>query len=312
MLRPLPPALLVGLLLALPAGGEPPRPPEPPHFVDDEAVQQQFTARLAKLALGGRCLPADKLRQQVAADKTCRLTPAAPADRRLDPEDVYAAALKSVLVFGSVTDDNGEYVDGRMATAWVLTADGAVVTNWHVLDRAEDGERFGAMTHDGRAFPVTAVLAVDKAADIAVVKLDATGLVPLPLATQPPRVGAWVGVLGHPGDRYFTFTQGHVSRYTAQKPTDGPAERWMSVTAEYAYGSSGSPVLDRTGAVIGMAALTESLDYPMDDTPAPAAGQPKPPPAEADRGSRLQMVVKLVTPLGELRRTVGGASGKPE
>lgn len=302
MLRLVPLAVLAGLL-ALPARAD---KPAPPTYIDDEAVQQAFTAKLGKLARAGRCLSADKLREQAAADRTAKLTPAAPGDRRLDPEDVYDAARKSVLVFGSVADDTGEYVDGRMATAWVLAADGVVVTNWHVLDQIEAGERFGAMTQDGRAFPVTGVLAVDKAADIAVVKLDAAGLVPLPLAARPPRVGAWVGVLGHPGDRYFTFTQGHVSRYTAQKPADGPAERWMSVTAEYAYGSSGSPVLDRTGAVVGMAALTESLDYPPDAGPAPAAGSPNPPPpAEADRGSRLQMVVKLVTPLADLRRAVG-------
>ncbi len=306
MLRFAPLVLLIGLAARADK-------PAPPVHVDDDAVQASFTSQLGKLVADGRGLAADKLRPMLTADRACQLTLSPPAARRLDPEDVYDAAIRSVLVFGSVVGDDGEYEDGRMATAWVLTADGVAVTNWHVLDKPEDNERFGAMTRDGQTFPLVGVLAVDKAADIAVVKLDAAGLTPLPLATTSPRVGSWVGVLGHPGDRYFTFTQGHVSRYTAQKREDAPPERWMSITADYAYGSSGSPVLDRTGAVVGMAALTESLDYPQEAEPVPAPDKPKepvPPPAEADRGSRLQMVVKLVTPLADLRRAVGAGTAK--
>lgn len=298
MLRLLPLLLLTAVAAA--AG--------PPVYVDDEQVQASFVAQLGKLA--PKALPAAKLRALVAEDGTCKLTLPPPADQRRDPEDVYEAAVKGVLVFGSVVGEDGEYEAGRLATAWVLTADGVAVTNWHVLDGAEDTERFGAMTWDGKTVPLTGVLAVDKAADIAVVQLDAKGLTPLPLAARSPRVGSWVGVLGHPGDRYFTFTQGHVSRYTAQKREAGTTERWMSVTADYAFGSSGSPVLDRTGAVVGMAALTEGLDYPVDE---PAADKPKekgPPPPEP---SRLQMVVKLVTPLAALRRVVGaGGDGPPK
>lgn len=281
----------------------------PPVYVDDEVTQTSFVTQLSKLA--PKALPAAKLRPLIAADRTCKLALPPPQARRLDPEDVYDLAQKSVLVFGSVVGDDGEYEGGRLATAWVLTADGVAVTNWHVLEGAEDKERFGAMTWDGRTLPLVGVLAADKAADLAVVQLDAKGLTPLPLAAASPRVGSWVGVLGHPGDRYFTFTQGHVSRYTAQKRADAPPERWMSITAEYAYGSSGSPVLDRTGAVVGMAALTEGLDYPADEPP--PAEKPKepaaPPPAEADKPTRLQMVVKLVTPLAALRRAVGAGDG---
>lgn len=288
--------------------------PAPPVYVDDVSVQESFTNQLGKLVADGKCLTAERLRPLVATNRTCDLTLPPPPTRRLDPEDVYEAASRSVLVFGSVVGDNGDYADGRLATAWVLTADGVAVTNWHVLDKPEDEERFGAMTQDGRVFPLADVLAVDKTADIVVIRLAATGLTPLPLATQAPRVGSWVGVIGHPGDRFFTFTQGHVSRYTSIKPADGPPERWMSVTADYAYGSSGSPVLDRTGAVVGMAALTESLDYPVETLPPPAADQPKEPaqPPQPDPGSRLQMVVKLVTPLADLRRAVGAGSGGPK
>jgi hypothetical protein len=149
---------------------------------------------------------------------------------------------------------------------------------------------------------------VNKAADVAVFRIAATGLTPLPVAAAAPRVGAWVGVLGHPGDRYYTFSQGHVSRYERVKPEDGPEERWMAVTAEFAYGSSGSPVLDRTGAVVGMAAMTENIDYPEPE-PAPRdASKDKekkdPPPAKS--GTLLQMVVKLTTPAAELWKVIGG------
>jgi hypothetical protein len=70
-------------------------------------------------------------------------------------------------------------------------------------------------------------------------------------------------------------------------------------------------VLDRSGAVVGMAALTESLDYPVEVTQPMPMDKPKDPPQppESDQGSRLQMVVKLVTPLADLRRAVGAGPG---
>jgi S1-C subfamily serine protease len=279
--------LCLALLLAVP----------PPAFVDDEAVRGAFVAKLA--GVGGRCLPADRLGLKVQADRTAVVPLAGPPTARLEPEDVAAAARPGVLVFGSIVTVDGKPADNRMATAWALTADGVVVTSRHVLEDPEADERFGALTSDGRCLPVVDVLAVDRAGDVAVVKLGGGGLTPLPVARAAPRVGGWVGVFGHPGDRYWTFTQGHVSRYAAQTRPDGLRERWMGITADYAFGSSGSPVVDRTGAVVGMAALTEALDFPVEEPPADKPrGQPDP-------GSRLQMVVKLATPLAALRRAVG-------
>jgi serine protease Do len=351
--------LVFAVALIPPARAEKPRSTKPAAdtdgawFIDDDELYDDFMSKLRELAKAEKCLPAAKLKDLVSEDRTSRVTPVKPSTEKLDPEDVYKKVLPGVFLIGSVLpdiaennepdekkddkkDDKGEkiekdkagdgFLDGRLATAWVLTADGVLVTNWHVFDATEDGEVFGVMDHRGKAYPVIDVLAVNKAADIAVIKVDAKGLTPLAVADKPASVGAWVAVLGHPGDRYYTFTQGSITRYSKMKREDGATERWMSITADYAYGSSGSPVVDRTGAVVGMAALTENLDYP-DAEPIPPAGpkdgdkkpepatkpdekpqdpdkKPEEAPPPVAKGSSLQMVMKLAVPAGEIRKTI--------
>ena len=304
-------------------------PAADPEFVDDDQLTGQFAEKLSALAKASKCLDVKTLRLRVGTDKAGTLPACKPDAKPLSPEDVCRKALPSVFLIGSVIENkeakNG-YDSGRLATAWVLGADGVLVTNWHVFDQIQDGEFYGVMDRTGKAYPLTDILAVNKLADVAVVKVDAKGLTPLPVADKPPAVASWVGVLGHPGDRHFTFTQGFVSRFNKYNDPDAKtSSKWMAITAEYAYGSSGSPVLDRFGAVVGMAALTENIDYPDDGAPAAnasrkrmvrlAAQKPKddkpkvdPPKEEkpVPRGSVLQMVVKLAVPVGELRATFAG------
>ncbi len=301
-----------------------------PSFVDDDDITAKFTEKLSALAKAGKCLPVEKLRTLAEKDKVGDLKPSKSDGKPLPAEDIYKKALPSVFLIGSVIADKeakGGYDTGRLATAWVLAADGVFVTNWHVFDRIQDGEFYGVMDRTGKTYPLTDILAMNKNADVAVVKVDAKGLSPLPVAAEPPPVASWVAVLGHPGDRHFTFTQGNVSRFnTYNDPETKTSSKWMAITAEYAYGSSGSPVLDKTGAVVGMAALTENIDYP-DDEPAAAknvgrkrmvrlpAQKPKddkPPEAKAKddkavpKGSALQMVVKLTVPVTALRAVIVG------
>jgi hypothetical protein len=125
-----------------------------------------------------------------------------------------------------------------------------------------------------------------------------------------------------------------VTRYNRNKTEDGKTERWMSLTADFAGGSSGSPVLNRYGAVVGMAAMTITLDS-GDEIPRPEPVGPlpqAPPPREVkppelvpsvaprdepkgrenprDRGPAVQMVVKMATPAASLMRTLGQPAGK--
>ncbi len=307
--------------------------------VDDEEVFDNLMEKLADLAAAGKLLPQATLKDKIKEGKA-RVAPAKPGTTVLAPEDVYKAALPGVFIVGSVLkDDDGEWADGRYASAWALTADGVLVSNWHVFEDLEKDETFGVADHKGEVFPVTDFLGGDKAADIAIFRIAAKDLTPLPVAEAPAAVGSWVGVLSHPGDQFYMYTQGHVSRYSKGKRDDGTVERWLNITAEYATGSSGSPVLNKYGAVVGMAAMTVSIDY-GDDEPKPAPKDApkdgdKPKPADAPKGkdepkpadpkadkpgegpkekpgeqpgpkaSTLQMVVKLAVPSALILKTAG-------
>jgi S1-C subfamily serine protease len=314
--------------LALAAGGfaaaAPTAPPvAEPKFVDDDELYEKFFDRLEALAKAGKPLANKKLVEK-RKSRPAGVAPAAAGDKVLSPEEVYKAAAGSVLVVGSLYPHKEGYWEvGTYATAWVLAPDGVLVTNWHVFEDLNDGEVFGACDRDGNVYPVTDFLGGDKTADVAVFRIAAKGLKPLPVSPTFAEVGSWVGVVSHPGDLFYLYTQGTVTRYSTNKNDDGSREKWMGITAEFASGSSGAPVLNKYGAVTGMSALTLSVDASDDpkkpDEKKPArrapvkrsrAGPPKkgsdakpgekakPPekPEPNPKGSPQQMVVKMAVP----------------
>ncbi len=334
-------SVTAALVFAVPAPctAQPPEAPRPkevaqakPWFVDDEKFFEDFMEKLTDLAKDGKCLTNGKLAAKMKSGTKAKFTPAKPGEKVLSAEEVYKLALPSVFIIGSVyKDEDGDWQDGLYATAWVVGADGILVTNWHVFEDLEEGEVFGAVDHRGNVYPVVDFLGGDKLADVAVVRIAAKGLPALPVSDSYADIGSWVAVLGHPGDNYYVFTQGHVTRYSTNKNDDGKREKWMGLTAEYAGGSSGSPVLNKHGAVVGMAALTLTIG---DDTPAvkpnpgrrrlllgqppkKAKGQPPvevaPPPREKPgekpgppaHGSGVQMILKMAVPGPTILRSFG-------
>lgn len=330
--------------LALPAAGDDPAPPpreaaDDPWYVDDTEVFDNLYEKLKHLAEKGKGLPTATLKEKLKPGKAA-VALAKPGDKPLSPAEVYARAVPSVFVLGSAyrDPDSGDWLDGVYATAWAAAADGVLVTNWHVLDDLEDEEVFAAADHKGNVYPVTDILGGDPVADVLVLKVDGKGFAPLPVAEKPAPVAAWVGVLSHPGDHFYLFTQGHVTRYSTSLNEDGKRERWMGITAEYASGSSGGPVLDGRGNVVGMTALTVTIDAPPDEPKPekqrdrrrpfrkakrlqePPANKDvpkgkgegkkddpmeKPMPAPAPQPGSVQMVVKLAVPAPALRAAFG-------
>ena len=192
----------------------------------------------------------------------------------------------SVFLLGSVykCDKCDDWHSGGVATAWALTRDGYLVTNHHVLDQ-ERGAVVGVVDRSGKSYPIVSVVAADEDADVAIFKVDADDLTPLALGPEP-RVGAEIRVISHPQRRFFTETYGRVSRYFRRPARrDRGESTWMTITADYAKGSSGGPVLDDKNRVVGMVSFTQSIYYNSQD----------------NKPTNLQMVIKNTVPVRAMR-----------
>lgn len=126
-----------------------------------------------------------------------------------------------------------------------------IVTNRHVLENAHRAE---VHSSTGAVFQVKGVLAVDPEGDIALLKIEvpATSQIrPLPLDKTSPQEGESIVVIGNPLGLEGSVTNGIVSA-VRDIPTFG---RIIQITAPISSGSSGSPVVNMQGQVIGIATL---------------------------------------------------------
>lgn len=254
--------------------------------IDDAALWQGFADTIGRAANDGGTVPPAVLRAQLEKPSRTPVRLSKPARRDLPADTLYARCSPSVVGIAAIYKCGHcpHWHTAGTASGFVVGERGEIASNYHVFaeDRATNVVGMGILTRDGRAFPVREVLWADRARDIAVVRTDATGLRPLPLEVDEP-VGRPVSVIAHPGGDLFTLTQGHVARYMRRPAEKGaPAVDWMCVTADYAVGSSGGPVFNARGAVVGMVARTQTI-----------AADPR-------NGATTQMVVKMTVPAASI------------
>jgi tetratricopeptide (TPR) repeat protein len=125
-----------------------------------------------------------------------------------------------------------------------------VVTNRHVIDGAYRAE---VHSISGNSYPVKSVLAVDAEGDVALLKVEVPPNVarPLSLDRTSPQEGESIVVIGNPFGLEGSVTNGIVS---AVRDIPGFG-RIIQITAPISPGSSGSPVVNMQGQVIGVATL---------------------------------------------------------
>ena len=125
-----------------------------------------------------------------------------------------------------------------------------VITNRHVIERAA---RVEIHLLDGKRFPVRGVLAVDGEGDLALLQVDVppTLAVALPIVKAVPQEGESIVVVGNPYGLEGSVSNGIVS---AVREISGYG-RIIQITASISPGSSGSPVVNMAGQVIGVATL---------------------------------------------------------
>lgn len=148
-------------------------------------------------------------------------------------------------------EDTPEKGGGRLqprgsGSGFILSADGVVMTNAHVVDGADE---VTVKLTDKRQFKAK-VLGKDERTDIAVLKIDATGL---PFVRTGDvgklRVGEWVIAIGAPFGLENTVTAGIVS---AKQRDTGQFVRFIQTDVAVNPGNSGGPLINMRGEVVGV------------------------------------------------------------
>jgi Flp pilus assembly protein TadD len=144
----------------------------------------------------------------------------------------------------------------RTGTGFFVSADGDLLTNFHVIQGAT---HISARTDKGAIFVFEKTIAGSADSDVALLKFQATDVDFLKLGSSASAVeGQTVLVIGNPEGLQGTVSNGIISAFRENRS-------YIQITAPISPGSSGSPVLDETGQVIGMASLVakegENLNF---------------------------------------------------
>ena len=193
-------------------------------------------------------------RQTAIVTAASRLAPAVVSvnvlrrERRL-PQDPFEQFF---------TPRGAEQVVEGYGSGFIISSDGVVITNQHVTQGAE---QIVVTTRDGRDFPAT-IQGEDPLTDIAVLKLEATGLPTAPLGKSTDLlIGEWVVAVGNPfayllGNTEPTVTAGVVSAVGRNLlPSQGQSGIYVGMIqtdAPINPGNSGGPLANAVGDVVGV------------------------------------------------------------
>ena len=259
---------------------------QPARFViDDDAYSERVVKAAEKLRHEHKLVSLDSLRAQVR-NKGFPLKLVPPSQEKLNPPDLCDRLRQSTLAVGTIykcPDCGGWHFSS--SSGFVIGEEGIVCTCCHViLEEDEEIKEAYVVAADasGRVFPVQAVVAADMDADTCFLSIHATGLKALPLRTGV-RAGEPVYCLSHPGGYFFMFTQGMVARlnqrtnaetkeHSRSKTSISRPILLLNITAEFAPGSSGAPIVDPSGNVVGqVASIADAGEASSDEENQPAS-----------------------------------------
>ena len=176
----------------------------------------------------------------------------------MTPEQLYAANLPScvgitvnttVNIFGQTT------TSAASGSGFVLTQDGYIVTNYHVIEEAVNDSSVTIEVSFSNGDKYTAKLVGgEKDNDVAVLKIEATGLQAVTLGKSADvNVGDTVMAIGNPlGELTFSMSQGIVSCCDRAINVDGTPFNMIQVDASINPGNSGGPLMNLYGEVVGI------------------------------------------------------------
>ncbi len=146
-----------------------------------------------------------------------------------------------------------EPVQSGLGSGVIISADGYIVTNNHVI---ADADKLEVLLNDNSSYEAT-VIGTDEASDLALIKIDASGLTPITFGnSETVKVGEWVLAVGNPFGFNSTVTAGIVSakaRSLGQNKSGGLSiESFIQTDAALNPGNSGGALVNLKGELIGI------------------------------------------------------------
>ena len=176
-----------------------------------------------------------------APTPVARVLHTAAPPRALTPADIAARAFPSIVTIRTADS---------LGTGFIVRPDGWIATNLHVI---VGGSRVSVTFRDGRELDVVDVIATSSDHDLALIRVQASALPTLPLGDSDAiRPGDPIVAIGNPMGLENTVSNGLVSARRQVDEGDNAFEV-LQVSAPIAPGSSGGPLFNEHGEVIGIA-----------------------------------------------------------
>ena len=238
---------------------------------------KQAIAALGEKNLAGQQTSVDAMAEQTVEPEPAAETAAQPTDdkgayrlerrplpdtlpsndtgKTLTPTQVYQMNVGAVCGIATQVTTN---VWGQTTTSactgsgFVLTEDGYIVTNNHVVADASEGS-IVVQLYSGEEYPA-AIVGTDSMNDVALLKIEAEGLQTITIGDSDQiEVGETVEAIGNPlGELTFTMTAGYISALDREITPDRTPINMLQTDVAINAGNSGGPLFDMDGNVIGM------------------------------------------------------------
>jgi serine protease Do len=195
--------------------------------------------------------------------------PAVVTSGAMSAADIYDIAIQQVVVIRAGDGGMGSRLGGgrvqpgrASGSGFIVSSDGYILTNYHVIEPAYlSGQPIVVYMLDGSSY-VAQVIGHDAANDVAVIKIEANGLLPVTIGDSDEiRVGQRVYAVGNPfGDLVYTMTDGIVSALERVVTVEDRTINTFQLSAAVNAGNSGGPVYNTYGEVIGIVTAKLAAD----------------------------------------------------
>ena len=166
----------------------------------------------------------------------------------LSSKEIYKMAAAYTFEIRVETD---EY--SAIGSGFAIDKDGLIVTNYHVV---QDANSIQVIDLQGKEYPVTHVVAVDRHVDLAIIRVKGT-LTPAKLNTKNYETGDTVYTLGSSSGYTGTFASGVIANASVRLDDYNPGVTYVQTSAPISGGNSGGPLIDEYGRVVGVNTLTD-------------------------------------------------------